>query len=74
VARPSTASSARRSHCRPAIQRANAAWARLERELVDRAIVVPVITPNATEFVSKRLGNYQRNRNFGMLISQVWVR
>jgi ABC-type transport system substrate-binding protein len=55
-------------------QAANAAWAKLERELVERAIVVPVINPDSTEFVSKRLGNYERNPNFGMLISQVWVR
>jgi YVTN family beta-propeller protein len=56
------------------LQAANAAWAKLERELVERAIVVPVINPNSTEFVSKRLGNYERNINAGMLISQVWVR
>jgi YVTN family beta-propeller protein len=55
-------------------QGADAAWARLERGIIDRAVVVPVFTPNANEFVSKRLGNYQRNPNFGMLISQVWLR
>ena len=55
-------------------QAANEAWARLDRELVDQAIVVPVITPNAIDFVSKRVGNYQRHPVFGMLISQVWVR
>jgi peptide/nickel transport system substrate-binding protein len=55
-------------------QAGDAAWARLERELVEGAIVVPIFNPNATEFVSKRLGNYERNPNFGMLISQVWVR
>jgi peptide/nickel transport system substrate-binding protein len=55
-------------------QEASEAWARLERELVDQAIVVPVITGIEIEFVSKRLGNYQRHPYFGMLISQVWVR
>ena len=55
-------------------QAANEAWARLERELVDQAIVVPVVNLNAIDFVSKRLGNYQRHPVFGMLISQVWVR
>lgn len=55
-------------------QTADAAWAKLEQKLVERAIVVPVINPNSTEFVSKRLGNYQRNPHFGMLISQAWVR
>jgi peptide/nickel transport system substrate-binding protein len=53
---------------------ANEAWARLEREVIDRAIIVPVITPKATDFVSKRVRNYQRHPLFGMLISQVWVR
>jgi peptide/nickel transport system substrate-binding protein len=53
---------------------ANEAWARLEREVVDNAIVVPVINPTSIDFVSKRLGNYQSHPLFGMLISQVWVR
>ena len=55
-------------------QAANEAWARLERELIDQAIVVPVINPKATDFVSKRVRNYQRHPVFGILISQVWVR
>ncbi|HYM64430.1 MAG TPA: hypothetical protein VES61_07100, partial [Gaiellaceae bacterium] len=55
-------------------QEANEAWARLERELIDQAIIVPVINPKETDFVSKRVGNYQRHPVFGMLISQVWVR
>ena len=55
-------------------QRANAAWERLERELVDQAVVVPVVNPQGNEFVSKRLGNYQHHPFFQMLISQVWVR
>ena len=55
-------------------QAANKAWARLDRELIDRAIIVPVITPKATDFVSKRVGNYQRHPVFGILISQLWVR
>jgi YVTN family beta-propeller protein len=53
---------------------ANEAWARLDREVIDRAIIVPVITPKAADFVSERVGNYQRHPVFGMLISQVWVR
>jgi hypothetical protein len=28
----------------------------------------------AVDFVSKRLGNYQRHPEFGLLIDQVWVR
>ena len=52
---------------------AKEAWTRLERYVVDQAIVVPVITPNATNFVSKRVRNYQRHPVYGMLISQVWL-
>jgi peptide/nickel transport system substrate-binding protein len=70
--------------CGPAVQRtlaiqarnrppADAAWSRLDRELVDRAIVVPVITGKAVDFVSKRVGNYQRHPLYGMLMSQAWV-
>jgi peptide/nickel transport system substrate-binding protein len=53
---------------------ANDAWARLERQVIDRALIVPVITPKAADFVSERVRNYQRHPLFGMLISQVWVR
>jgi YVTN family beta-propeller protein len=55
-------------------QASNEAWARLEREVVDQAIIVPIATGIVIDFVSKRLGNYQRNPFLGMLISQVWVR
>jgi peptide/nickel transport system substrate-binding protein len=55
-------------------QAANETWARLERGLIDQAIVVPVISPKLIGFVSKRVGNYQHHPVFGMLISQVWVR
>ncbi len=55
-------------------QAANEAWVRLEREVVDQAIIVPVANGVNVDFVSKRLGNYQINPFLGMLISQVWVR
>ena len=73
--RPSSESSARRSNCNRGIpQAANEAWTRLDRELVDQAIVIPVLNGKAVDFVSKRVGNYQRHPVFGMLISQLWVR
>jgi YVTN family beta-propeller protein len=53
---------------------ANEAWARLDREFVDRAIAVPVFTLNAVDFVSRRVQNYQHHPIFEMLVSQVWVR
>lgn len=53
---------------------ANELWARLDREIIDRAIAVPLVNPNDVDFVSRRVGNYQRHRVFGTLISQLWVR
>jgi peptide/nickel transport system substrate-binding protein len=55
-------------------QAPNEAWTRLEREVIDQALIVPLITPKVADFVSKRVGNYQRHPVYGMLISQVWVR
>jgi peptide/nickel transport system substrate-binding protein len=55
-------------------QAANEAWARLDRELVNQAIVVPVITGKAIDFVSRRVGNYQRHPVLGILLGQLWVR
>jgi hypothetical protein len=49
------------------LRAANEAWARLDREASDRAIIVPVITPKAADFVSERVRNYQRHPLFGML-------
>jgi YVTN family beta-propeller protein len=49
-------------------------WARLERELVERAIAIPLVNPKDVAFVSKRVGNFQRHPVLGTLISQLWVR
>ena len=53
---------------------ANELWARLERELVHRGIVVPLVNPKQIDLVSRRVGNYQRHPLLGILISQLWVR
>jgi peptide/nickel transport system substrate-binding protein len=53
---------------------ANGFWTRLDHELVDRAIVVPLVNPKQIDFVSRRVGNYQRHPVFGSLITQLWVR
>jgi peptide/nickel transport system substrate-binding protein len=55
-------------------QTATEQWARLERELVERAIAIPLVNPKEVVFVSKRVGNYQRHPVLGTLISQLWVR
>jgi peptide/nickel transport system substrate-binding protein len=53
---------------------ANALWARIERQLIDNAPIVPILNPNAFDFVSKRAGNYQYNPGTGALREQLWVR
>ena len=55
-------------------RRADALWAKIDRELVDRAVTVSLVTPNATDFVSKRVGNYQFHPLWGLLTDQLWVR
>jgi YVTN family beta-propeller protein len=49
-------------------------WANIDRELVDRAVTVSLVTPNTTDFVSKRVGNYQYHPLWGVLLDQLWVR
>ena len=53
---------------------ANTLWARIDQEIVDQAVIVPVLNPNAFDFVSKRVGNYQYTQGTGGLRDQVWVR
>lgn len=49
-------------------------WARLERELVERAIAIPLVNPKHVTFVAKRVGNFQQHPILGTLVSQLWVR
>jgi peptide/nickel transport system substrate-binding protein len=49
-------------------------WARLERELIERAIAIPLVNMKDVAFVSKRVGNFQRHPVLGTLIGQLWVR
>jgi YVTN family beta-propeller protein len=49
-------------------------WARLDRGFVDQAALVPLINPALVDFVSERLGNYQRHPVWHVLLSRVWVR
>jgi peptide/nickel transport system substrate-binding protein len=54
---------------------ANQLWARIDRAIVDRAPVVPLITHKSLDFVSKRAGNYQSSPNpYGVLLDQLWVK
>ena len=61
--RPSTAGSPAQSLQIADPRRADALWAKIDRELVDRAVAVSLVTPNATDFVSSAWGNYQFHRS-----------
>jgi peptide/nickel transport system substrate-binding protein len=53
---------------------ANESWAALDRELTDQAPWVFLYTESRTNFVSKRVGNYQHHPLWGTLFAQLWVR
>jgi YVTN family beta-propeller protein len=53
---------------------AAAIWARIDRELVDRAAWVPLINEGGVDFVSKRVRNYQAHPYWGLLADQLWLR
>lgn len=53
---------------------ANAAWAALDRELVDRAVSLPLVNSVRSYAFSDRVGNAQINPQFGLLLSRLWVR
>jgi peptide/nickel transport system substrate-binding protein len=50
-------------------------WEHVDREIVDQAPWVPLVTPKSIDVLSKRVGNYQYSpAGFGMLIDQLWTR
>ena len=49
------------------------AWARIDRLLVDQAPAVPLYALREADFVSRRVGNYVFNPQFGVLLDQMWV-
>src|SRR6266536_6133600 len=53
---------------------ANRLWARIDRNIVDLAPVVPLITLKQVDIVSRRVGNYQYTPQWGVLLGQLWVR
>jgi YVTN family beta-propeller protein len=53
---------------------AGAAWADVDRAVVDTAAWMPVANPLALDFLSERVGNYQRHPQWGLLLGQLWVR
>ena len=53
---------------------AAAEWARLDRELTKRAIMVPTVNFRVTDVLSPRVGNYQYHVLWGPIVDQLWVR
>jgi ABC-type transport system substrate-binding protein len=55
-------------------QDAPAAWAAVDRRVVDLAATVPYVNPRVTVFVSKRVGNVVSHPMYQTLLDQIWVR
>ena len=53
---------------------AGALWAEIDRAIVDQAPFVWLFNPIDVVIVSDRVGNFQRNPNWGILLNQLWVR
>ena len=52
---------------------ANAAWAAIDRKLVDAAAVVPLFDRRSVTVVSERVQNVQLHPYWGVLLDQLWV-
>jgi peptide/nickel transport system substrate-binding protein len=53
---------------------AGALWSQIDRAIVDEAPFVWLLNPIGVAIVSERVGNFQRNFNWGILLNQLWVR
>jgi hypothetical protein len=51
-----------------------AAWASVDRMIVDRAVAVPYANNLALTLLSRRVGNHVVNPQWGVLLDQLWVR
>lgn len=51
-----------------------AAWARLDREVTDDAVLLPLVSFRETDVLSRRVGNYQYHLIWGPIVDQLWVR
>jgi YVTN family beta-propeller protein len=52
---------------------ANALWARLDHELVDRAVWAPVVNDHGLDFVSARVHDYEFHPYWGLIADQLWL-
>jgi YVTN family beta-propeller protein len=53
--------------------KAGAAWAAVDRQIVDQAPAIGLLVPQGVDLVSKRVGNYQHHPVWGVILSQLWV-
>jgi ABC-type transport system substrate-binding protein len=53
--------------------KAGAAWAAVDRQIADQAPAIGLLVPQGVDLVSERVGNYQRNPVWGIILSQLWV-
>jgi hypothetical protein len=51
-----------------------AVWARIDRELVNRAVWLPMINERGIDFLSRRVANYESHPYWGLIADQLWVR
>jgi peptide/nickel transport system substrate-binding protein len=49
-------------------------WQEVERDLLAQAPLLPTDNRRAINFLSERVGNYQYNPQWGVLLSQLWVK
>ena len=49
-------------------------WQEVEKSLLAQAPTVPAYNRSNVDFVSKRVGNYQYNPQWGVLLDQLWVK
>ena len=55
-------------------ERAAVEWAKLDRYVTDRAVLLPTVSFRETDVLSPRVGNYQYHVLWGPLVDQLWVR
>jgi peptide/nickel transport system substrate-binding protein len=49
-------------------------WTKVDHDIVQQAPWVFFQNPTRIDFVSRRVGNYQFNPQWGILLGQLWVR
>ena len=53
---------------------AGSLWAHIDQEIVGQAPWVPVYNPRSLVVLSRRVGNYQFDPYWSVLIDQLWIR